>query len=294
LPETPNAGSTVSFVIDGSTPEYDPTAAKSLQIYPVDDAYVRDGSYASTNYGSDLLIVKQDNADGYRREFFLKFNLDGLDPDTIDKAELVLTVNSANTNIAVTTWELYYVSDDTWSESSLAWSNKPASSTLLGSFPGSPAGTKAIYNLKQAVLTELAADKKLSMRMVSTQRGDGKTDAAFVSKETGDSDTKPHILITEKRAADGIASIKRLAGITLLGNPVKRGEPAVLYFDAPSDAVVTLSDMYGRTVSKSLLSALGGKNRLELNTSGLTSGLYLIRLTDGNNTPLGLVKMLVK
>lgn len=115
---------------------------------------MRDGSYATTNYGTAALVVKQDNADGYRRESFLKFDLNALNPDTINDVELALTVTNANTNIAATTWELYSVTDDSWS-STLTWNNKPLSSSLLGSFPGSPVGTKVTYNLKQSVLDEL-------------------------------------------------------------------------------------------------------------------------------------------
>lgn len=292
LPKTPYAGSTVELVIDSNTSNYDPTQSTLQKIYPADDAYVRDGGYGSTNYGSEDLIVKLDNADGYRRQFFLKFDLENLEPDTIEHAELVLTVASSNTNIAATQWELYYVANDNWTESTLVWNNKPTASTLLGTFPGSPAGTEAIYDLKQTIADELLenGDTKLSINVVSTQRADGKTDAAFFSKENGDEDTRPHILVKKRRTAATYESPLASSSISMLTNPVKRGEKAVLMYNAaiPKSLTVNVYDSYGRTILQYKMMPTNANNRIILETAQLNTGLYLVAI-NGNT-----VKMLVK
>lgn len=281
LPQTPYAGSTVAFVIDSSTPDYDSTQAALHRIYAVDDAYVRDGSYGNTNYGTDGLIVKQDNADGYRRQFFLKFNLAELNPDTIDRVDLQLTVANANTNISATQWELYYVSNDTWTESTLTFNNKPAASMLLGSFPGSPAGTQVIYDLTQTIKDELAktGDTHLSLNLVSTQRGDGKTDASFFSKETGDNDTRPYLLIESKKATTSLQTLSAPATLRMAGNPVHRGSEAVLLYNAETkgNATVRIYDVFGRELSQREVVVIADtKNRILLGTAQFDAGLYFV------------------
>src|SRR5207249_263624 len=55
-----------------------PSGASSLIRYPVADAYVRDGSYATKNFGAlDQLLVKL-NRTGYDRQAFVKFSLSGV------------------------------------------------------------------------------------------------------------------------------------------------------------------------------------------------------------------------
>jgi hypothetical protein len=296
LPESPDAGATISFVIDASTPNYDPNVPGETKIYPTDDAYERDGSYGSTAFGMTdphILVVKQDNADGYRRQASLKFDLSDLDASEIEEAELTLYVGRANANITATAWQLYYIANDNWSENTVTWNNKPPYSTLLGTFPGSPAGTKVTYNLTQAVITELASDKKLSMQIVSTERADGRTDADFISKDSPETDLLPHLLITNRRTGRSVVQPEPEIGMTIPGNPIRRGEEAVLHYRTPAAAVitVTVSDLSGRTVSESTISAVAGENRLPLKTSNLPAGLYLIRLTDRYNAQSGSVKL---
>ncbi|MGC3978572.1 MAG: DNRLRE domain-containing protein [Paludibacteraceae bacterium] len=255
---------------------------------------MRDGSYATTNYGTDALVVKQDNADGYRREAYLKFDLNTLNPDTIEKVELNLTVTSANTNIVATIWELYYVTDDSWNENTLTWNVKPSSSTLLGSFPGSPIGTKATYTLTQSVFNELTTGNKLlSVRVISTQRADGKTDATFASKETGNSETSPYLLITKKVQTGVVNYTLYATKIALLGNPVKHGRSAVVYFDAPkaTDVVLKLSDLSGRIVYNDKYHATAGYNQLKLDTEKLSSGLYVVSVAGINLS--GILKLVI-
>jgi chondroitin AC lyase len=299
LPQTPAAGSTVAFTIDDATPAYDPTAQKEYIVYPTDDAYERDGSYSATTYGTtepQNLIVKMDNADGYRRQSSLKFDLTELAEVEIEKAQLSLFVRSANTNIAATTWELYYIADDNWSETTINWNNKPAYTTLLGSFPGSPANTEAIYDITQAVIAEVAKDNKLSVQVVSTQRADGKTDVFFVSKDSPETDMFPRITVTEKRKTVAVTTVLHQKVIALNNNPVRRGETAIATYNAATagTASLTLYNLCGQAVAQNQYAALAGNNRLELNTAHLSAGIYIVCLTGNAGSASGIVKMAVE
>src|SRR5438270_5598869 len=42
---------------------------------PLADAYVRDGSYASTNYGSSTALYVKTDTTGFNRDSYLKFDL---------------------------------------------------------------------------------------------------------------------------------------------------------------------------------------------------------------------------
>jgi hypothetical protein len=90
---------------------------------PTADAYVRDGSSANTNFGSDVtLVVKdQDNNTGNTRRSFLKFDLTGI-TGPVTKAKLRLFGNHTEDT---TQDAAYSVSDNSWTEGGITWNNKP-------------------------------------------------------------------------------------------------------------------------------------------------------------------------
>jgi glucose/arabinose dehydrogenase/PKD repeat protein len=90
----------------------------------VADAYVRDGASAGTNFGSATeMHVKKNNA-GFNRVSYLKFDLAGVSSVGSAKLRLYGKLSSAEQkNIPVA---VYGVSNTTWSESMIKFSNKPA------------------------------------------------------------------------------------------------------------------------------------------------------------------------
>jgi hypothetical protein len=105
------------------------TMAKTLA--PVADAYVRDGTYAGINYGSDpTLVVKKIGSTSYARQTYLKFDMSLVNGANVISAKLHVygkVVDGVGTTSNV---EAYGVNDDSWTESGLAWNNKPALSSL--------------------------------------------------------------------------------------------------------------------------------------------------------------------
>jgi hypothetical protein len=103
-------------------------------------AYVRGGTYASTNFGSvNDLVVKNWSNDNETRHAYLKFDLAGVSSIADAKLRVFGRVSGSTGSVAV---NVYNAADTSWSESAINWNNKPASgSTVRGAvtFTGSTA-----------------------------------------------------------------------------------------------------------------------------------------------------------
>jgi hyaluronate lyase len=106
-------------------------AGAATLLAPAADTYVRDGSYASKNFGADTsLVVKRTGTvgNGYNRIAYLRFDLSGV-TRPVERAVLWVygtTADSGGTQTGLRAWR---VDSDTWTESGLTWSNRP---TLVG------------------------------------------------------------------------------------------------------------------------------------------------------------------
>jgi len=169
----------------------------STQLTPVADALVRDGSSAALNFGTmSTLVAKYDGVNtGYNREDYLKFDLNGI--DSFDTATLRLNIAGAGTNVAATTWQVYYVPTDSWTETGVTWNNKPASSTLLATINGQSSGW-AEWSISSQALAELAGDKIVSLRIVTTLLN-STADVTFNSKEATNTTLRPQLLLIKNQ-----------------------------------------------------------------------------------------------
>jgi beta-glucanase (GH16 family) len=124
----PLGTSTATFDVDYvRVYPYSP-AVTTWTLTPTADAYVRDGSYANTNYGStNTLAIKSDAAD-YNRQSYLEFDLSQV-TGKIQQATLYLTPTGVGqTNILD---RLSVANNNTWAESSVTWNNQPGNSSAL-------------------------------------------------------------------------------------------------------------------------------------------------------------------
>jgi PKD repeat protein len=163
----------------------------SGMLEPIADSYVRDGSNATVNFGTqNVLVVKKDGS-GFNRVTYLKFDLSGY--TQVDTAKLKLTIQSGNTNAGVTQWQLWKCDNDNWTENGLNWNNKPVTTTLLGTVPGKRTGI-AEWNISNAVQTEANGDKVLTLAVVSTVVN-GTSDVNFHAREVTDATVRPKLII---------------------------------------------------------------------------------------------------
>lgn len=110
---------TATFVVQPDTTIMEPTA----------DSFTRDGTYATTNYGTASYLAVDDSGTGYDRETYLQFTLPA---ESIASAKLLLYGNaSTNTSVTVN----IYGTSTSWTQAGITWDNAPAASTsLVGSF----------------------------------------------------------------------------------------------------------------------------------------------------------------
>src|SRR5262249_28281640 len=129
---------------------------------PAADAYVRDGTYASTNYGtSSIMDVKNDIAN-YARKAMLKFDLSSIS-GTITSAVLKLTPTSVGTTGM--SHVLYQSPLENWTDGSLTWNAVPASGAQLATWAVPAVNTPVQVDLSSAANGALSGSKVLSMEI---------------------------------------------------------------------------------------------------------------------------------
>lgn len=139
---------------------------------PEADAFVRDGGFATQNFGgSDLLSVKLDTS-GYHRRAFLRFDLSNV-VAPITAARLRLVPVSIGSDQGFTT--SVHLAADNWNEFSVTWNQQPsfnasAAFTLpTGSYVLNQARDFTITSIAQS---EAAGDKRLSVAVRANQSGE--------------------------------------------------------------------------------------------------------------------------
>jgi hypothetical protein len=147
-----------------ATATHTPTATaagNAFSFAPVADAYI-DQTNLSTNYGS-ATTLQTDNSPV--KNFLLKFNVSGLNGQTITSAKLRLY----NVNPSGKGGNLYRVGDNTWQESIVTWNNAPvADTTLLGSL-----GSVSMNTWREVDVTSLITGNGTYSMRVSPVSSDG-------------------------------------------------------------------------------------------------------------------------
>jgi endoglucanase len=113
---------------------YEAQTSTTVTVRAAADSHVRDGSYATTNFGtSQTMEVKRVNAPGYSRETYLRFDLTGVGaPSSITSARLRLFGRMLNTAAPSVQVGLFAVAPEEpqWSEAGLTWNNRPVSASF--------------------------------------------------------------------------------------------------------------------------------------------------------------------
>lgn len=95
------------------------------------DAYTRDGTYSSTNFGTSAsLVVKSTGTTGLTRRAYLKFPVASLlGAESVDLVLRVEGLGTEGTSRFIA--ELRQVTNDSWTETGITWSNQPTSGALI-------------------------------------------------------------------------------------------------------------------------------------------------------------------
>lgn len=158
----------------------------SLSCETNNDAYVRDGAYANTNYGTttDLVIKKNlyDN-NGYNRKSYVTFDFSSYTKASIPSALLKLYITDVNEDLSRTV-KIYGVSDETSTETGITWNNAPAGNSYITSLnvANTDKGKWITVDVTNYVKNHLS-DKKVTFLLVNEGTGSDKNNMSFASRE---------------------------------------------------------------------------------------------------------------
>lgn len=192
-------GGKITLLKPGVPTSIQQTTTKTLS--PLADTYVRNGSYAGNNYGSDIsLVVKGAAQSGYTRSTYLKFSLDSV--KNVNHAILRLygknTESTATINLSA-----FALNNDTWTEKAITWSNAPAPQTpSIGSFGVNDQSKYYELDVTKFVRNELAGDKIVSFVIKDTANLN--KNVAFNSKEN--QNFRPQLLIIPDSVSQTVAA----------------------------------------------------------------------------------------
>lgn len=142
---------------------------------PNADAFVRNGTYANTNYGANSSLDLKDSGTDYYREAFLKFDLNGI-TGNITSAKLKLYFTSGVLPVGVS-----QVSVDSWTESGITYNNRPSVGTELASVSVTSSATWYEWDITSYVAGQATGDKVVSLCVKAKQT---EINAAFASRES--------------------------------------------------------------------------------------------------------------
>ena len=176
-----------------------------VRLNPIDDSYVVEGSPTIQGLGDNynFYVGWDDNTAYLAQRAYLKFNLSGIpDGSTILSADLYAYTKYGPSNgpPSYTPMTLVIdaknVSDDTWSESTLCWDNRPPiGPTLLDSLSvDSTENVWYSWNVTSYVQGELTGDKTASVGLISENEN---TDASlwFYSKDAYADEPLPYLRV---------------------------------------------------------------------------------------------------
>jgi hypothetical protein len=250
----------------------------------VADTYVRNGSYANTNYGTSTDLTVKNSVTDYAREAYIKFNVSSMVAASTEAIKLKLNIKYAGATVTSNTWSVYYVPNDSWTESGTTWNNKPAVTTLLGTIQGQASGVVEL-DVTTQVLAEMTSDGIISLKIVSN--GNGATmDAIFSSRETTDSSLRPQLVVTNGNSAR-IANVKTT---NTLHENVDKSDVFVYPNPVNDNFQVNISDKLESNAKINIYTLLGNKIRdisftnllQEVFVGDLPVGTYLVVIQNGD------------
>ncbi|MBB6112126.1 Right handed beta helix region [Mucilaginibacter lappiensis] len=157
------------------------------------DSYIRDGSYATTNYGTLAYTVVKSDAVGYARKAYEKFDFSSVPATSVQVATLSLYVNGVNT-APTRTISVYTTQTENWGETSINWNNAPTDTTYVGQIVVTGVGTYAL-DVKNAINTQLAkSDHIVSFLLQNNGANSSTNDITLNSREA--TSNQPTLTVT--------------------------------------------------------------------------------------------------
>ncbi len=170
------------------------TGGSTIRTFHAQDSTVRDSTYASTNQAgttSTTIDVKTD-ASPYNREGYFQFDFASYS-GTVSAASITLVPTTTGTTGLQQ--QVSLVTDNSWAEDAITWNNKPASSTVLGTFTAI-AGTPMVIPVTAQVAAAMATGKVISIRVSCATPANSLNIVNYASSESTALSWQPVLKIT--------------------------------------------------------------------------------------------------
>ena len=168
-------------------------AQTTTTLSPTDDAFIRGGTYASTNFGTDPTLMVKSSSSSLTRYSYLKFSISSV----ASVASATLRIYGSNTtNTSAISISAYQVNTDSWTEGTIVWNNAPAASTLLSSVSVNNTAKYYDFDVTNFVNTQFSGDKTVSFLVKDPANQD--IALTFNSKENAQN--QPQLVITSNAA----------------------------------------------------------------------------------------------
>ncbi|HEY3497121.1 MAG TPA: DNRLRE domain-containing protein [Polyangiaceae bacterium] len=145
-----------------TTPPPPPPAGTAVTLTPIEDGYVRGGTYAATNFGAASELEVQSNSDlSLTRDAYLRFDLGSL--ASVSSAKFRVSARlSGSASVGVTV----FPAPGAWSETALVWNLRP------GFVSGSPLatftlGSTSASSIEADVTAYVKSERQAGRRLVS-------------------------------------------------------------------------------------------------------------------------------
>lgn len=253
---------------------------------PDEDAYIRGGSSAALNFGSDSqLVVKQGGISNFFRKSLLQFDLSSESIGTVSQATLRIYATKAE-SIDIAAYEL----GDSWSESTVTWNNAPSDGTLIDEVSLSADDVYYELDVTAYVTSQLAGDEVISIGLWDLDAGNKTVE--FNSKEAASN--KPELVIEASAGArtasntESALTASNTQVISIYPNPLNQGLLTIDLPHANGMVDIAISDLQGKTIYQSQVENQGS---IKIDTNAwLTKGLYVIAIkTEGISTQSKLI-----
>ncbi|QIZ07197.1 DNRLRE domain-containing protein [Priestia megaterium] len=174
-----------------------PNIAANAQVTLGDaaDSYVNDGTLnANTNYGTNSGLLVKNDAVGFYRSSFLKFDLSTI-TGTVWNAQIKLVPITEGMSGIINQATL--VNDNTWNENTITWNNQPSIGTNkpLAQWTVPAVGTPVSFDVTDQVKASLTGDKLLSIVVTSPSKQSSNASVTYASKENSNKSYRPVIVI---------------------------------------------------------------------------------------------------
>ncbi len=239
------------------------------------DSYVRDGVHSGTNYSDEnFLATKSQSSTGFNRFSYIRFNLSGLG-SSVSTASVRFTVRSRN--IPGSRATLHLVNDNTWSDTSLNYGNKPDTNGFITSSSVPNPGGTVSFNVTNEVNQALSnGQQTINFRLGSGISSGNNAFVSYHSFEAANASDRPQLT-----GNTGASLTSRLLNLTVTEEE-RPQDTSIFVYPNPASEVLHLGNIPNEAIIEVyniagiLMNSLKGSS--DIDVSSLETGVYFLNV----------------